>query len=498
MDYDVTEETPVIAQDCNAGQSTAESFYACPTQMEDASNPVPAPPKKKSGKMLILTICASVLVLALAVGCAFFAVRATSPEARLLRAWNGTMEDLNDVTANAEIFNALVEQSKSYKDKSTTTVNYLMNMETDYFQEKNSITVRTHRDRTNHRMLVDGALEMEYSYEDYEEFNSSTEIAYEIYVDSESLVLSLPDLLDDSYMLPTEHFGEKLLDSELGDFLADELDEETLELLGKLDIDLTALMDPKLTELCPEEYRLFTESISIEKCDKEIDLADGLEQVYEVSFDMSALLDLAFATADQLLINSVGDISDSLPEDFIEELQDLEDEVRDTLEELEYTILLGVGDGKLRAFYLELTSDGEPHDLTLVLAGEDNIWSEILLYADDEEVLSGSIVKKKAGFNVTLESDGEKLVIVVDDKDQEIDVKFDGEKLFTVTYDVENDCIFFGYELSEDGYELSYSVEVAPLEKFEKPEDSVDLLSLSEDELEELGEELMEALEDMG
>lgn len=489
---DEVEELPVPTQETEVIPERDESDCPCESQEDRPAESVSR--KKKSKSMLLITIVAAVLVAAVLASCVLFFVRAASPEVRLLRAVNSSKEDLAEITSNAKTFNAMAAQMKAYEDGTSTTTSYLTNKSDEFFSESSHITVTTHRDYVNHRLLVDGELSVSTMYEDYEELNSDVKLEYQIYADTESLVLSLPNLLDDSYKIPTDRFGEKLLDSELGELITEDMDEETVELLRALDIDLATLMDPKWTELCPEEYQLFVDSIAIEKSEQTIPNAEGIEQVYVLKFDMTALRELVLATVKQFIISSIGDVFESLPEEVPEDLQESVDEAKETMESLECTVLLGVGDGKLKALYTEVKYNDETHDMTLLLAGTENVWEDILLYADGEMVLEGGFVKKKDGFNVTMEVKGEKLTVVVDDMAQEVEIKQYGKKPVTWNYDVKEDLVTLSYKLSDTETELDYSMEIRPLEEIDVPEDCVDLLSLTEEEWGELGKELVEAL----
>ena len=143
---------------------------------------------------------------------------------------------------------------------------------------------------------------------------------------------------------------------------------------------------------------------------------------------------------------------------------------------------------------MELQHEEESHELTLVLAGEENVWEDILIYADGEVVLEGGFIQRKHGFTFSLEAEGEKLTFHVDDQEQKIRVKQNGKELTCMNYDLDGEVVTLGYTIEEAGVLVNYSAEIEPLEDFDAPEDCVELFALTEEELEDLSKELMEAL----
>ena len=153
---------------------------------------------------------------------------------------------------------------------------------------------------------------------------------------------------------------------------------------------------------------------------------------------------------------------------------------------------MGISNGCITAVHIELEVDGDEHTLTLVLEGDKNIWEDFTLYADEEELITGSIEQTNNGFEAVFEdaNGGDLLIIECDDKNGELTVSVDDGK-FTVEYELTKKGGIFSFDTND----ISCSIELSALEKVEKIDGAVDLLTLDEDELEEIFENIIEEIE---
>ena len=474
------EQAPVTEESAN---------YAAPSCVPYTEDAPVAPAPKKGKKKLILLIVAAVLALALIVGGVIFAVAYNSPEAKLLRAAKGSGEQLELMLANSPEFLKLVENATALSGDRTITTKTISEAElSGLYSSRSEITYRVDQSLSTkqYRLQVESEILLEAA--DYPELNTDAHSIFEIYADEQELILSVPEEVEGAYSLPMDHLGEKLLDSELGDLLLEELepDEETLRIIELLDIDLFFLHGSELKELCPDEYQRFMDGLTVEKSDTAIVNAENTDQVYRIGVDMNALVDLILAYEEYAIDAALGQGLFLELEDDLEEINEDISQLR----EYELVAYAGVRDGNLIAAQLQVNGE-ESHTATFILCGSGNIWEEFVLYADEELVLEGGLCSTEEGFRFSAEADGEVYTLECRDREREVEIPLSDMDPLTWNFSTENGGYEISYEMESEEFHTVYSMTAEPVGKIEKPEGARELFSMTVEELESLAEDLM-------
>lgn len=465
----------------NAGDSTAN---------ENA-------PKKGGKKKLIITIAAAVLALALVVGLVAFIVAYSSDKAQLARAIGNAGDELKELTGNAETFHQMLENVADMDGKMTIEGGTSgKNGSDDWYSFENETNYRISIDPDGKKLSYFVNTSSALEYPSMPEYNYESDISIDIYVDEENLMASAPDVLDDYYSLPLQNLGEKLYDSDLAYIMEEEgeVPEDVMDILYELDIDLFSNRSlDSLRKLCPEEYDAFVDTIVVEEVDKSMPCDADCDSVFYVTWDMEALGEFLAAYYPAFLQSSLG--TDALLEDVEDEL----DEMVEDFSNVEMELYFGETDGILTALHFEFSEDGDdPHAISIVLEGRGNVWEDFVVYGDDEEVLTGGFTETDDGFELSMEADGDEVLIICDDPAGELIIETAYGEEIVLEYSADNDGMSLSIEADYNSdygstSSMSYSLEILPLDEIETPDDPIDILSLDEDELYDLGEELEEA-----
>lgn len=483
----VTPEAPTNDAEAPAPEESAN--YAAPSCVPYTEDAPVAPAPKKGKKKLILMIVAAVLALALIAGGVVFAVAYNSPEAKLLRAAKGSGEQLELMLANSPEFLKLVENATALSGDRTITTKTISETElSGLYSSRSETTYRVDQSLSTKQYRIQVESYMSLEAVDYPEMNMDNHRIFEIYADQQELILSVPEEVEGAYSLPMEHLGEKLLDSELGDLLLEELepDEETLRIIELLDIDLFSLYGSELKELCPDEYQRFMDGLTVEKSDTAIVNAENTDKVYRIGVDMNALVDLILAYEEYAIDAALGQGLFLELEDDLEEINEDISQLR----EYELVAYAGIRDGNLVAAQLQVNGE-ESHTATFILCGSGNIWEEFVLYADEELVLEGSFCSNEDGFRFSAEVDGEVYTFECRDRDREVEISFSDIDPLTWNFSTENGGYEIFYEMEIEESHTVYSMTAEPIGKIEKPEGARDLFSMTVEELEDVGEDLI-------
>ena len=485
----VTPET--LTNDVEAPAPEESVNYAAPSCVpytEDA--PVALAPKKGK-KKLILLIVAAVLGLALIVGGVLFVLAYTSPAAKVARAFSKTSDAFKQVTEDAETFRTAIDNLSNLEDGMTFKLDLNVNTSMEgYFSSDSHYFLQMDRNMNDRELF--SRIQLSSSFTTPEAMlwaNSESEVEITAYANDKYMMASMPGIVDGYYSLPQEQLGEKLLDSALGELIADKIDDEAVEQLKELDIDLFPEEEEikSIKEICPKEYAALIDSIQIEAVDSEIPYGETSEEVYLITWDMDALINLLMAYEDAYYAQYP-----------VEAIQEAMDDVYDFLEKLDMEVYLGVVDGYLVAMHLDIDYEGENHTATVRLEGNGNIWEEFSIFADGEEGLTGSFSSTGSGFELSLVAEGEELLLECDDALDELTLSLDGEELCTISYDAENSgcSVTYEYVQSETDFsgKIRVKVEFLPVEEIEAPAEVTDLLTLNEDELYDLADEISDAL----
>lgn len=458
---------------------------AGPVFMEEEPTPL-----KKSGKLRwILIGVAGFLTLAILVGVLAWVLIGGSPEAKLLKAAKGSGEQLELLLADSPEFLKLVENATTLSGDRTMTTKTVSEYEMrGVYSLRSELTYRVDQSLSTkqYRLQFESATSIESAQ--MPEMNMDNRSSFEIYADEQELILSAPGMVEGAYSLPMDQLGEKLLASELGKLLLEELeaDEETLRIIELLDIDLFFLQGAELKELCPNEYQRFMDSLTVEESDTVIVNAENADKVYRIGMDLDALADLILAYEAYAIDAALGQGLYLELEDDLEEINEGISQLR----EYELVAYAGIRGGNLIAAQLQFNGE-EAHTATFVLCGSGNIWEEFVLYADEELVLEGGFRSDEEGFRFSVEADGEEFALECRDRDREIEMSFGGEDLLTWSFSTEEGGYEISYEMEIEDSHTAYSMTVEPVKPIEKPQGARDLLTMTMEELEDLAEELV-------
>lgn len=485
----VTPET--LTNDAEESAPEENANYAAPSCVPYTEEAPVAPTPKKGKKKLILLIVAAVLGLALIVGGVLFVLAYTSPAAKVARAFSKTSDAFKQVTEDAETFRTAIDNLSNLEDGMTFKLDLNVNTSMEgYFSSDSHYFLQMDRNMNDRELF--SRIQLSSSFTTPEAMlwaNSESEVEITAYANDKYMMASMPGIVDGYYSLPQEQLGEKLLDSALGELIADKIDDEAVEQLKELDIDLFPEEEEikSIKEICPKEYAALIDSIQIEAVDSEIPYGETSEEVYLITWDMDALINFLMAYEDAYYAQYP-----------VEAIQEAMDDVYDFLEKLDMEVYLGVVDGYLVAMHLDIDYEGENHTATVRLEGNGNIWEEFSIFADGEEGLTGSFSSTGSGFELSLVAEGEELLLECDDALDELTLSLDGEELCTISYDAENSgcSVTYEYVQSETDFsgKIRVKVEFLPVEEIEAPAEVTDLLTLNEDELYDLADEISDAL----
>lgn len=485
------EETVLLSEDEFPAQQTA---HFAPEEPQ-------APKAPKSKKTLAIILGAvGVVLLAAAV---LIVCSLSSPKATVLRAFGKSGSELEKLFESSENFSAFMEHLEGIAETGEfgLSVDYELEMLYDGDTYSSSITMQG--GRTDKELGIYYEMS-EVSTDTYYNTTERQEAAISLYADKDELCISLPDVLDDSYSLPLKKLGQKLMDSDLGDLLLDEMDDDAEEILETLDVDLFAdLSWDAFKKYDSKTAKALENSLEIEKSSKRIPEADRDLKVYCITVDTDALVDVVEPYYEFYFKSVLGDGSEEYVDDILKEME--LDELTEILEDVELEVYVGIGGGCVKALHIVAEVDGDEESVTVLLDGKDNIWEDILVYADEELTAEITIEPDRDGFELTVDADGEEFIVLCDDSAGELSFEADGEELFALEYGAKDkgcQVIYqVEYEYDSDWFSYAYSmdvsVELSPKATVEKPKKSVNLLELDEDELEDLLDEAEDALDDL-
>ena len=468
---------------------------AAPVYGEEPQAAEEQPAEKKSGKKRIVLIAvAAAVVLALLIGVIALIGAVGSPEAKLAKAAQKSGAELEELLGNSDNFVKLLDNAKALSEKGEVTMklDYAMDDRFEgFYNMTQGVALQISCSQKSKELAVSGTIESTLDYPDYPEGGYDQSYEFVAYANEKELMASMPDVLDDAYSLPLKDLGAKLVESDLGALLEDELENEALDALECLDVNLFADVNwDSFKKAYPDEAEEFMDSLVIEKTDEEIPNADEELKVYSITWDMEAY-------ADMMVAYELYAFDALLGEGFCDNIDDIENELEDSFAELadyEIVVYAGISKGCLTAVHMEIDDGYDDYTATIVLEGKDNIWEDIVIYADDEEIMTGGFEQTDDGFELVLEADGEELVVECDDAACELIFSVDGEEI-VLEYGAENKGCQFLFEDDSDYGKTSVEVELLPMEKIEKISDPVNVLELSEDELEDLVTEIRDNLE---
>ncbi len=396
---------------------------------------------KKRRRRKIILISAAALLVAAAVICIIIF---TSPKYKIMRAFENTMDDLSEACTNCDNYTELAEVVSDLSESGQFSSDIGINMGVvmriyysyrDYDEVEEAVSSDVHIDRDSVSKILDGNMDITVSVDD-------KEIPFNILfsANEEHTMFTAPDLADKTFFINNQTFGEDFIDSYIYD---------TMEITG-LDEDMlrNIVIDPfpdsadaeEKAEAVNDAFKDFMKKVDIESGDSFIPGFEG--DVYHLSFTG---VELEKLITDIIAVSSNG--STAILES--EAVQDMLEEIR----EAEYNVNLGIADRKLTAMSFQI---GNSHAASLVLTGEDNIWSSFNMYSDDKETLTGGINATPEGLELRFEPTDEDGAVIVSVNDAlgkaGIIYKEDGEEyeVAAFTYSVSDGAASMSFEINRD------------------------------------------------
>lgn len=459
------ESAPVAQENPNAVPPfEPTSVYGSP------DNSAPEKPKKKH-KGLIIAVVAVVVVLAIAAALYFFVFRGEDEknETTAETAAEKTVTQLQEVFENCENLKNLGENLQTIAASEQLTVR--LGVETsEFYSGDEAINMTFHYDGKNAQL--GGVIDL-------------NGVALEYYADEEQLMIRCADFDDSYFAVPLDNFGEAFASSALATLIG----VEDTDMLKDLGIHLFAQIDPDdFIEQNPEIAE-FVESLEFVEVEKTIPNAEDMT-VYEITLEARDVADLYSGVLSYFSSELIGDV---LPEDEIFGEVDDDDKL---------TVQIGVNeDGYPAALHL-FADDEEGGSFTVILCGEDNLFEEIEIYENDEQIYTLSLEKTKHGFRLSGGEDKRMPLLVCNDDDCELIIyDEDGKELLTIVYGTADDGVSLETVLTQDSdygdigvisTDIRITAELVPFEGVEEPNgEVVEIFNLSEAELQELAQRLM-------
>ena len=463
----VPNETPICEQ-----APVAEPLFCA------EETPAPVKPKR-SHKRLIISLIAAVLALTLLSGSLVYALVLNTPEYKLANALENTGEDFLDLFDNCDNLKAVSKTIGKIGESQKSFVGAELSGKVG--NESFSCTVELEQDITAKRQSGKIALSIP---------NAMPDLSLRFYGDEDMLAFSSPELLKNTYSVPTKDFGQKLLDSPLGEML--ELDGKTKEEIADISLNLFSEFQwDKFLQEHSEEYKALKESFQITEVNEQIAEMPNLT-IYSIALDWNIAGKLFRAYREQLFVATYGTA-------FLADKQYAEfDELFEQLADAELEIRIGVNeDNRAVAFYV---FDEKGRDsLTILLKGEDNPWDEFVLLSDSESIATIVCEPTQNGPRFTFESGTTAVTLECNDSDALFTLSSKGTPTFSIRYAHPKDGgAEFIAEIPVDGVTLDFTMIISPSKGIEPlSETPIDLFSLSRSELEKLAYEVLGNLQNL-
>ena len=466
----------MICPKCNSQMPDGTVFCsACGSTMSsgatvDMGNAYGAPTPSKKGndkKKIIMFAAIGVVVLALIITLISVIAANNTPEAKVMNAASKTGKQLEKMLASSDTLVEMTDNAEKLITKNAFTVNAEVsavsqgNIELNLSKDKNAFG-------------ASGTFKAnEISFD------------FQLYADEKEIIAALPDDLDSAYSISFKDFGKRFAESDLYELLEDNVDDELLELLESLEPDFFAEPTWKsFKKAYPDEAKAFEKAFELKKTKESIPETSGKMTVYTLEADMDTYIDMMIAYSSYTAELAVGKAAFENMDDYADQLEDR----FAALEDVEAVLYFGISGGCLTAVHAELDVDGDDYEVTVVFEGDKNIWEEVVLYVDGEDVATLTIEDTGSGFEAEIEVGDYEYGIECDDAAGELVFLVEGEDIFTIEYSADDK----GATISCDFDGIDYTLSILPLQKVEKINDAQDILSMSEDDFEDLYEEISE------
>lgn len=469
-----------LAQPAPQSEVTAEQFTP---PVSDGAIPVDTMMLQKRKKLIRSAILGSVsLVAVIAIVIAIFYF--TSDKVTVMRAFKNTGKNFSAMFDDNKNFSTFIDNAEDVAGSDECSVNVDFKCSERYGDTINA-TVQANVEGKS--ASINGEISSSDGYE-------RNEISFKSYVDENEVAVALPNTLDKSYSVPLDKLGEKLLDSEFGDKIKDSLDDEGIEKMKQLDINPYADTSwNAFKKYDSVNAKAFEDSLVIEDINYTIPHANGDLDVYSVKWDNYVLANVIDSYSKFALTAYLG--VDTKYEDNImmRNLLGVDaDDIKDGLDDLKFNVYVGIDGGCVKAVHIENETEYDTNALTLILAGEDNAWERVKVYSDDDLELDAKYAQKDDGFSIIIEVNNDEIEIRCKDNNGELSVLYDDDELITLNFGTEDKGCQLKFDFDEDG-SISLDLSISPKSNVEKIKDTVNILDLTEDDIEDIEKDIERA-----
>ncbi len=483
-------------------QRPVEPIYHFEQETEPEQNqPVQVEKKPKSKKKIIAIILSAVGVVALIAGLLWYFLVYNHPINKIKRALNNSIEQLMVNTPTlSNVYHNMKDLMEDREFTLNADVEYSKD-ESDGDVEKISALVNLNYDAGGEEMGGKADISV-YTYDSYDFDTNNKTYNFKFSADDENIYARFDQLGREVYSLPLEDFGKKYQGSALSKMVKDE-DKVLNNFLEKADINPYA--DFTFSTFCKDtdEGKDFIDSLNIEETDEQIPHTDDLT-VYRMELSAKEYNNAINAYAMFIVSSLFGE----------EAAEEIEDTVVSRGGSGKVIICLGINDDDCLVAICMYLKDNEDDYILLTLEGEENIWDEIVLYKGNTK-RKLFVEQKNNGFELYRDYDdrsAEKIFECNDSKGELI--LYNGNtKKYVVEYSDKNDGAAFSlnHKEQESDYEynwdydeyvetystvilnVDFSIEpVGDIEMIDK--DPIAILDLSKSKLEELLDDVEEAL----
>lgn len=448
--------------------NTENAAFASPLPVQDGTwvdyyTPVPETPKKR--KAWPWLVSGIVLLLAALAALYFFVLRKEESEAtpreKLASAITATLEELPTLIENTENLQAYRKQLSAM---SFEQFSYGFTLDLSG-EEEITISLSTNGNLDT-SVGVEGALDLLLTVD-----GNSLPLTVNYSVDNENIILGLPDYLPDVYRIPIDELG---------------LDEAS-----SVEPSESGMGIPDASELAELEQQL-TESMAIASVEeKEYELGNikqGVSklvpcEVYHITYDATRIA--------QTMQEIFGDFTTQLAElaqgnaATLESLEILSDYfVAENYKDMRAIVY----DGKWVGYEMDIELADTLETISVMFKGENSPWEYIEMVMPEYETIVIELAKTDTGLTAGIAVEDKTLSLRYNDEAKELLLYQDKTLLCRLSYDTIGSEMKGTLEVADGEETLTLTVLLDKLQDAPEAlsENAVDLLSLDEEELQEL------------
>ena len=452
--------------------------YSEPTEQEPFgtvsadSYEVQAVPEQKKSKKLWLIIPAAVIVLALIGALVVQFLYISSPQYQFFESLSSTFDVLEEKTNDARTFHEVYDDLAEYSDKKEAR--FVISADIDTIGD---IELKYDCSIAKQFFRLDGGIDTDYLTFDFA-----------LAANREKLMLQFEQINDNVYSIPLENFGKEYQTSEIANLLANlDIGSDIERVLRTLSINLFAPTDWDTFRNTYPDFDELIVNLEVDEVDYAIPSTDDLT-VYRAKLNAADLTKIYNQYTNFQREQLLGKEAAS-------ELAQEDGDLFDLDEDTTLILYFGINDDDCLSAIYGYEEGCEDEAGGIILAGNKNIWDEVLIYEGDTEIGGFTYRTTESGFAVdffdTYAGAGRETIgtLECDDAAGEIRIALE-DKEFTVNYAYENDKITFSFEI-EDAAELS--ITVAPFRGVSEIEgEEIELFDCNETELQTAAMELLD------